>query len=187
MDLAAFNAAGLPAGSNWPKLTGDWTIATPALGSFGTLDTEPGAHKDVVSITRSGTLAVYGTPAGACSPSSSPRFHHDNWNSGDYTTDAVSPGKPFDVHLHRGLMSFDAPGGDVLCGTALRYQVVTSSSPITAGNFAQARALSGAPQPAAAGTRQSFALPTGGARYVAIRALDAAGNVGLPAVVHLHR
>jgi hypothetical protein len=187
MDLAAFNAAGLPAGSTWPKLTGDWTIATPTLGSFGTLDTRPGAHKDVVSITRSGTLSVYGTPASACSPSSSPRFHHDNWNSGDYTTDAVAPGRPFEVQLHRGLMSFDAPGGDLLCGTALRYQVVTSSSPITAGNFAQARALSGAPQPAGAGTRQSFAVPAGAARYVAIRALDAAGNVGLPAVVHLRR
>ena len=93
LDLAAFNGPGLPASAAWPKLTGDWTIATPTLGSFGTMDTSGDSHKDVVSITRSGTLAIYSTPAPSCSPSSSPRFHHDDWNSGDYTTDAVTPGR----------------------------------------------------------------------------------------------
>ena len=38
LDLAAFGG-GRPAGEAWPKLTGDWTVATPTLGSFGTLDT----------------------------------------------------------------------------------------------------------------------------------------------------
>ncbi len=97
LDLYAFGANGLPASSAWPKLTGDWIIATPTLGSFGTLDYSPGARKDVVTITRSGTLSVYSTPASACSPSSSPRFHHDNWNSGDYVVDAVDPGVPMRV------------------------------------------------------------------------------------------
>jgi hypothetical protein len=183
MDLAAFNAAGLPANSAWPKLTGDWTIATPTLGSFGTLDTSPSAHKDVVSITRAGTLSVYATPAPACSPSSSPRFHHDDWNSGNYETDAVDPGKPSGVQLHRDTLVFTAPGADLLCGTPASYQLVTSSKPITAQNFASAKALSGAPTPAAAGTRQRFALPATAEKYVAIRAVNAAGNVGLPAVV----
>ena len=27
----------------WPKVTTDWTVANPLIGSFGTLDTEPGA------------------------------------------------------------------------------------------------------------------------------------------------
>ena len=35
LDLQAFNALGLPASGAWPKLTGDWTIATPTLGSYG--------------------------------------------------------------------------------------------------------------------------------------------------------
>ena len=43
--------------------------------------------------------------------------------------------------------------------------------------------MPGAPTPAAAGTAQSFALPPGTTGYVAIRAVNAAGNVGLPAVV----
>jgi len=34
----------------FPKwsVTTDWTIATPLIGSFGTLDTDPDAHKVVV-------------------------------------------------------------------------------------------------------------------------------------------
>ncbi len=183
LDLAAFNAAGLPASSAWPKLTGDWTIATPTLGSFDTLDTRPDAHKDVVSITRSGTLAVYTTPAPACSPSSSPRFHHDAWNSGNYTTDAVDPGHPYDVSVRRHMLKFTAPGADLLCGSAARYQVVTSGKPITPQNFAAATPLAGAPAPGAAGTPQSYKLPAGVERYVAIRAVNAAGNVELPAAV----
>ena len=183
LDLEAYNRFGLPSSSHWPKLTGDWTVATPTLGSFGTLDTSSGAHKDVVSITRSGTLAVYSTPAPACSPSSSPRFHHDNWNTGNYTTDAIDPGRPFDGHVAAGKLSFTAPGGDLMCGTAAKYEVVTSKSPITAANFAHAKPLSGAPAPAAAGSRQSLKLPAGAEKYVAIRAVDAQGNVGLPLVV----
>jgi hypothetical protein len=186
LDLEAFNATGAPASSAWPKLTGDWTVATPTLGSFGTLDTSPGAGKDVVSITRSGTLAVYKTPAPACSPSSSPRFHHDDWNSGTYATDAVDPGHPSDASISGGVLRFTAPGADLLCGTATRYQVVTSTSPIKPQNFSSAKPLAGAPSPAPPGTTQSFILPSGAEKYVAIRAVNDAGNVGLPTVVQLH-
>jgi hypothetical protein len=186
LDLAAFTAAGVPASTAWPKLTGDWTIATPTLGSFGTLDTSSGAHKDVISITRSGTLAVYSTAASACSPSSSPRFHHDDWNSGNSSIDAVTPGKPTGARVHKGRLGFTAPGADQLCGTAASYQVVTSSTPITPENFAQAKPVTGAPKPAAAGTVQTFSLPAGTSGYVAIRAVNAAGNVGLPAVAQVH-
>jgi hypothetical protein len=72
-----------------------------------------------------------------------------------------------------------------MCGTATRYEVVTSSKPITPRNFAAATPLSGAPKPAVAGRRQRFTLPAGAKRYVAIRAVNAAGNVGLPAVIRV--
>jgi hypothetical protein len=183
LDLYAFGAGGRPASAAWPKLTGDWIIATPTLGSFGTLDTSPGARKDVVTITRSGTLSVYSTSASACSPSSSPRFHHDDWSSGDYATDAVDPGRPYNVVRQGRVVRFAAPGGDLLCGRATRYQLVTSNSPITPQNFAAAKKLSDAPGPAAAGTPQSFRVPAGAERYLAIRAVDEAGNVGLPTVL----
>jgi hypothetical protein len=90
---------------------------------------------------------------------------------------------PFNVSLQGRTLSFSAPGGDLLCGSASQYQVVTSTQPITAQNFAAAKPLSGAPAPATAGSSQSMQLPPGAQAYVAIRAVDAAGNVGLPAVV----
>ena len=199
LDLAALRAGGQPASGAWPKLTGDWIVATPTLGSFGTLDTSPSAHKDVVSITRSGELSVYKTPAAACSPSSSPRYHHDDANSGDYTRDAVPPGRPMNGRIvtarHRHghhwsvtrTLHLTAPGGDLLCGKARHYQWVTSPRPITAQSFARARHLHLTLVPARAGAKQAVKLPRGLSRYVALRAVDAAGNIGRPLVLKLPR
>jgi len=179
-DLQAYNGAGSPASSAWPKLTGGWMVATPTLGSLGTIDTTASAKKDVVSITREGTLSVYSTPAAACSPSSWPNFHHDIANSGDYTRDAIPPGVPLSTSVYENTLHFTAPGDDLLCGKATRYEIVTAEAPITAQSFAGATPLGGAPEPAAAGTAQSYTLPANVQTYVAIRAVDDQGNVGLP-------
>ena len=128
-DLVAYGADGTPA-SGWPKLTTDWTVATPLIGSFGTEDTDDGARKVVVGITRSGYVHAYATEAPACSPSSSPRFHHDNANSGDYARDAVLPGAPTALKAKGGELSFLAPGDDLLCGTADHYEMATAKSAI---------------------------------------------------------
>jgi len=184
LDLAAINPAGMTASANWPKLTGDWTVANPLLGSFGTIDTDPAAKKAVVSITRSGTLAVYTTPAGACSASSWPRFHHDLANSGDLNRDAVPPGQPSTPAIFGGQLTFTAPGDDLLCGTVDHYEVVQSDSQITYANFAAAEHLDArALAPVAAGKAQSFALPSNPKGYVAVRAIDKAGNIGPFAVI----
>ncbi len=185
LDLEAYNEEGNPASSAWPKLTGGWTVATPTLGSLGTIDSSSSAHKDVVSITREGTIAVYGTPASACSPSSWPNFHHDIANSGDYTRDALPPGRPPGAAVSKGTLSFSAPGNQGMCGTAVSYQIVTSNSPITPENFASATPLSGAPTPAAAGSTQTYTLPSGTEAYAAIRAIGEQDNIGLPAVVQV--
>jgi hypothetical protein len=186
LDLQAFGTEGLPASTAWPKLTGGWTVATPTLGSLGTIDTSASAKKDVVSLTREGTLAVYTTPAGACSPSSWPNFHHDIANSGDYTRDAVKPGVPLNATINSGVLSWTAPGNELMCGKAVSYQIVTSSKPITPENFERAKALAGAPEPAAAGTTQTYKLPAKFKRFVAIRAIGEQGNIGLPAVAPKH-
>ncbi|GAC1318213.1 MAG: hypothetical protein NVSMB25_07340 [Thermoleophilaceae bacterium] len=183
LDLQALNFAGAPASANWPKLTGDWTVAQPLVGSFGTNDTDPAAHKVVVSITRAGWLAVYSTPAPACSPSSWPRFHHDIANSGDLARDAVPPGKPYDLSLSGSTLNFTAPGGDLLCGSAGSYEAVQSDQPITPENFEQGDHIGligpdGLPlSPAAAGTGQRLLLPASPKHYVAIRAI---GDQGKP-------
>lgn len=180
-DLYAANNAGA-AVSGWPKLTGDWTVAVPTIGSWGTVDTASGVHKRVIGLTRSGYLFAYDTPAGPCTSSSWPRFHHDNANSGDYSRDAVLPGKPTnesvtpsgprDITLH-------PPGDDLLCGMAAKYDVVTSDDPITdSSDFASATSLLGAPAPTAPGGSQTFQVPPFAHRYVALRGQDEQGNVG---------
>ncbi len=178
LDLFAFNAAGLPAGLKWPKPTADWTVANPALGSFDTQDTDAAARKVVIAMTRAGTLFAYNTDAPACSAGSWPTFHHDLASSGDYRRDATLPGRPYDLANNGAMVTFEAPGDDLLCGTATSYQVVQSDDPITGANFSSAEPIAGAPAPAAAGTTQSVTLPPGPRRFVAIRAVDDQGNVG---------
>jgi hypothetical protein len=184
-DLQAFDAAGEPAGTAWPKVTTDWTVANPLIGSFGTLDVDSGATKVVVGMTRSGYLNAYATAAPACSPASWPRFHHDNANSGDYGRDATLPGAPFEAGVTGTTLEFRAPGDDLLCGAADHYEIVTSPDPIDAASFDSATPLGGAPDPAAPGTPQTYSIPPSAERYVGIRAVDDQGNVGRPAVVDL--
>ncbi|MEA2526977.1 MAG: hypothetical protein QOF73_4204 [Thermomicrobiales bacterium] len=185
MDVVAMTGTGLPTSDAWPKLSTDWTIATPLLGTFGTLDTEAAARRVVFNLTRSGYINAYETTATPCAPASSPRFHHDNANSGDSRRDAVLPGNPSDVVIvpDQDGFEFTAPGDDLMCGTADSYEIRTSANPITESNFADASQLNGAPDPAEPGTEQSYAFQGEVLRYVAIRAVDDQGNVGRVASV----
>ncbi|TML27738.1 MAG: VCBS repeat-containing protein, partial [Actinobacteria bacterium] len=184
LDLQAYTASGQPA-AGFPKLTSDWMVANPLVGSFGTLDTQASARKTIVALTRNGTALAYSTAAGPCSASSWPRFHHDNANSGYYDRDAVAPGRPDGARIAAGSLTFTAPGDDLMCGRVSRYQLVQSDSPITAANFGQAAPLTPAQPvtPVDPGTTQTIALPAGTARYVAVRAVDDQDNVGRPATV----
>jgi subtilase family protein len=188
-DLAAFSAAGA-AVPDWPKLSGDWTVAQPVIGSLGTTDTAAGVHKVVVGLTRSGYILAYDTDAEPCTGGSWPRFHHDNANSGNYERDAALPGKPTSPALTGAppalTISIEAPGDDLLCGTAAAYEVVSSSNPVDASNFDSAAPLTtGVPPPVAPGATQSFPVPPGAERYVALRAVDDQGNVGRPVTFDL--
>jgi hypothetical protein len=142
-------------------------VANPLIGSWGGLN-----GKVVVAMTRSGYLLAYKTSAPACSPSSWPRFHHDDANSGDYSRDATPPGKPYDAALAGRTLSFSAPGDDLLCGRATRYEVVEDGT-----------AVYGAPAPGDPGTRQTLTLPAAVKRSLTIRAVDDQGNAGPPLVV----
>jgi hypothetical protein len=84
-------------------------------------------------------------------------------------------------------LSFVAPGGDLLCGRAKHYQFAVSGHAITPQSFAHARRLSLRLTPARAGARQVITLPRGLRGYLAIRAVDAAGNLGRPLVLKLPR
>jgi hypothetical protein len=185
LDLYGMNSVGAPFDPlAWPKLTADWTVANPTMGSFGTQDTDASARKVVVGLTRTGSLLAYNTDAPSCSASSWPRFHHDNASSGDMRRDAVSPGRP-STSLSGNTLSFNSVGDDLLCGTVDHYEVAQSVSRITGSNFENAEQLSGEPAPQPPGVVQQYVLPANAKRFVAIRAVDEQGNVGRIGLVEL--
>jgi hypothetical protein len=151
-------------------------VATPAIGSLGTTDTSADAHKVVVGLTRLGTVFAYDTGAPACSPSSWPRFHHDNANSGDYSRDAILPGKPASVRLDHGALGFTAPGDDLLCGTVKGYEVR-----IDGGAWKPL----GSATIVAPGATQWLRPATAPERSIEVRAVDDQGNVGRAATVEI--
>jgi hypothetical protein len=159
-DLYAVRADGRPLSQAWPKLTSDWLVANPLVGSFG------GDGKVVVALTRSGTMLAYRTGAPACSPSSWPRFHHDEANSGDLRRDATAPGAPTDLRVEGGVLRFTSPGDDLLCGRPAAYELSTG------GPFRRLGA-----EPAEGGQAASIPLE-GNPRRVTVRAVDDQGNRG---------
>jgi hypothetical protein len=185
LDLQAYNGSGQPL-ARWPKLTSDWVVANPLIGTFGTLDSDPAARRVVVAATRGGSLLAYRTEAPACQSGarplgSWPRFHHDLANSGDYSRDASNPGAAGDVRLYTAGISLRAPGDDLLCGKVAGYELVQSDRALTGATFeegdpipvvkrAQDLAVPGAVEGIGLGGRLS--------RYLSIRAVDDQGNVG---------
>jgi hypothetical protein len=69
----------------------------------------------------------------------------------------------------------------------VRYELVTSHTVITAANFGAAHRLRLTLAPGRPGAVQRLRIPRGARRYVALRAVDAAGNVGLPLVEKVTR
>jgi hypothetical protein len=184
LDLNAYNAdTGAPADpTKWPKLTSDWVVANPLIGSFGQLETDSATHNRVIELTRAGTLFAYDTPAAACPLGSWPRFHHDNASSGDFSRDAVSPGVPTDAKVLGSALTFTAPGDDLLCGNVDHYEVVTSDVAIKGSDFGQAATVKPGTI-AAPGAAQTLNLDFALRRYVAVRAVDEQNNVGRIALV----
>ncbi len=164
-DLQGLTGAATPIDDRWPKLTGDWTVTIPAIGTWGGGDT-----KVLVSGTRSGRLLAYDTGGDPCAEAEWPQFHHDPANSGDARRDAIPPGRPTGAAIAAGEITFTAPGDDLTCGTPAGYELATSDDPTPTGF-------------AAAGSDATIPLPGDAKRYVAVRAVDEQGNVGRAAVV----
>jgi hypothetical protein len=179
LDLAAFDESGAPPSERWPKLTSDWTVANPVLGTFGR-----GSKRVVVGLTRRGTVFAYETPADACAPASWPRFHHDAANSGDYRRDAALPGSIRLLRVRGEDVTFVAPGDDVMCGKVDHYELVVSDRRPRPRTFTKKQAIE-LKEPKAPGERESRPLPNGRGRFVGIRAVDDQGNLSRVAVKRL--
>ncbi|MBI2894462.1 MAG: VCBS repeat-containing protein [Deltaproteobacteria bacterium] len=91
--LHAFDALGRQP-DGWPKFTGQWIVASPAVG-----DLDADGTLEVVEVTRSGWLYAWHTPASATEGVVAwESFRHDLRNTGSY-----------DTPLEQGVLSADVP------------------------------------------------------------------------------
>ena len=173
--LRDINAQGVE-GPGWPKFTGGWNFAVPAIG-----DVDGDGKLEVAGLTREGYGFLWDTDRPACGTNDEWwTSRHDEFGSGAYGTDSRPPGTATGVTGSRvsgvGMeLSWKAPGGDWMCGSAKRYRVLASSKPIvhpTDGTVLGTFDASGG-----VGTGASQKLPAG-ARYAAVLYQDAAGNWG---------
>jgi Subtilase family/RTX calcium-binding nonapeptide repeat (4 copies) len=161
--------------AGFPKVTGGWLFAPAAFSNDGRM----------ADITREGYLFQWNLPNLPACQTQWPSFRHDPQQSGNYDRDGTPPNAASGLAVKGDTLDFKTPGDDYGCGTATKLQVATADHPIESVNFATADRLGGVPDPAPAGTKQSFALPAH-KRYVAIRAIDDAGNVGPAADIDTH-
>jgi Subtilase family/RTX calcium-binding nonapeptide repeat (4 copies) len=156
----------------FPKVTGGWLFSPAALSDDGR----------IADITREGYLFQWNQPSMPSCQTEWPDFRHDQQDTGNYDKDGTPPSTPTELAVSNGTLSFKAPGDDNACGSADHYDIATSDNPITPTNFAAAEGLAGAPSPGPAGSSESYSLPAH-KRYVAVRAVDEAGNVGWDAEI----
>src|SRR5262249_60827121 len=122
-------------------LAGRWGRGRPWWGALG-----GGGPVGVVQLTRLGMLFVWDTPGKACQPDQWRKFRHDEWNSGTYGADTRRPARIDDLRVstrRRDVrLAWTAVGDDARCGTAARYELRASATPIADMNdFERATAL----------------------------------------------
>jgi hypothetical protein len=151
----------------FPKKTGGWLYAPAAFAWDGRM----------ADITREGWLFQWQTEAPACQ-SQWPSFRHDEQDSGNYNHDGTPPDAPEDVTLtslggERYRLAFKAPGDNGPCGTPATYETKVNGRKTELGLH---------PAEGGTGFSAEVTLPSS-SRKLSIQAIDAAGNVGPPAVV----
>jgi hypothetical protein len=127
--LRDFDVAGVE-GTGFPKFTGGWLFATPAVG-----DVDGDGKLEITTLTREGNMFLWDTNNSACGTNDEWwTSRHDEWNTGAYGTDTRPPGTPTGLTASSSgsgiTLHWTAPGDDWLCGTASKYRVIESSSPI---------------------------------------------------------
>jgi hypothetical protein len=190
--LHAYGAGGLDA-PGWPKFTGGWTQATPSVG-----DADGDGDLDVAALTREGWSFLWSTDAPACEDVAGTTneewwtFHHDEFGTANYGTDARPPGAPeaLAVTSEDGAktVTWKAPGDDWLCGDAEAYEVRRSTAPIDDPSDGQPVATGQDAGATGAQERERLtAGELGDATHVAVLYRDEEGNWGRPASVALNQ
>jgi hypothetical protein len=184
--LHAYGPAGTEPGG-WPKFLGGWVQSTPSAG-----DVDGDGRLEVAGVTREGWSFVWNTGADACQEGDTSTngewwtFHHDELSTANYGTDARPPSRPGALTVTRAggasrALAFTAAGDDLACGAPQRYEARGSDQPIATGaDFEDAEPLTVRPATLrSGGQRQTLTVDgAGNFAFVAIRAVDDAGNAG---------
>jgi hypothetical protein len=176
--LMGFDGTTGQAAAGFPKWTGGFSLWTPAVG-----DVDGKGTVEVAAATREGYLHMWRTPGRTSADVQAWHWHQDDRNTGHYGTDTRPPAGIADLAVTAGdvsdTLAFTAPGDNWNDGTAAAYQVAYASAPIYQDNFAAARHVAITATPGPAGTKESLKVPhVAGHTYYAVRAVDAAGNIG---------
>jgi hypothetical protein len=154
----------------WPKYTGQWT-------SFGGVVGDPTMNGQLryATGTREGSLFVWQVAGDASLDNSWSHYRGNDYNSGLYGQDTQRPQSILDLRRSGETLTWTAPGGDYEVGQASSYEVLACRD----SSCTNAAQLPGAPTPATAGTMQMYQVPTlpHGTRYLAMRTVNAAGNL----------
>ena len=164
---------------DFPKYTGQWTGFSGTVG-----EPRMNGQLQLVYGTREGELFQWRVSGDPALNNSWGHYRHDERNTGQYGLDALRPATVQALSVTRAagagaVASFIAPGDSAMVGRAAAYQVRYSDRPITAENFDSARPVPGLAAPGPANAREHLRLaipPT--ASYLAVRAVDRAGNLG---------
>ncbi|MGI9019187.1 MAG: calcium-binding protein, partial [Solirubrobacterales bacterium] len=168
---------------DWPKFTGGWLQATPAVG-----DSDGDGDLDVTTLTREGWSFMWDTGQDACGGSNEEwwTFHHDEHSTANYGHDARPPGSPEDLLATRDegtgavTLGWTAPGDDWLCGTASRLRVIVANGPIDDPQDGSVLTEQDVADGAGASVERALsAAAVGDATHAAILYRDEAGNWGI--------
>ncbi len=164
--------------SGWPKWTGGFVLSAPAVG-----DLTGSGTVDVAVTTREGYLHLFRTPGRSSANHEAWHWHQNDRNTGLYGEDTRPPSAISDLSVTRSgstdTLKFTAVGDDWKSGQAAAYQVFAASNPITQSTLASATQIAVSSKPKPAGSAESIAVPhRAGLSFYAIRAIDAAGNIG---------
>ncbi len=139
---------------------------------------------DVAEMTREGYLSVWSTAGNGCAGNSEAwHWHQDDRNTGHYGTDTRPPSAISDLtsaaQNGQDKLTFTAVGDDWKCGTAASYQLFTSPSAINQDNVGSGTPLTVTQAPGPSGTKETITIPqSSNLGFLAIRAIDHAGNIG---------
>jgi Subtilase family/Bacterial Ig domain len=164
-------------GSRWPKFTGGWGMATPAVG-----DADGDGKLEVAHVTREGNAFLWDTESPACGTNDEWwTSRHDEWNTGAYGTDTRPPGTPRGLVASRAgttvSLTWTTPGDDWLCGGPKRFRVISADAPIEHPTDGTVEGEFDTTKQAGEGETRTFTgIATG--RPMAVLYQDDAGNWG---------